>query len=61
MKEVIIKILLLSTLLSYLVKYGGRYLPIESSNINAIIAIITPTLVMAILLFLRANKQPSNN
>lgn len=60
MKEVIIKILLLSTMLSYLVKYGGRFLPIVGNNFNALIAIITPSLVMGILLFWRSKKIINN-
>ena len=43
-------------MVSYLVKYGGRLLPIEGNNLNVLIAIIMPSLVMAILLFWRAKK-----
>jgi hypothetical protein len=46
----VIKVLLLSTLISILIKYGGQFLPIEGTSINALIAILLPALVLGILL-----------
>lgn len=56
MTKLIFKILLLSTLLSVLVKYGLGFLSIQATTFNALIAIITPSLIMIILLFDRARK-----
>jgi hypothetical protein len=44
------KVLFLSTLISVMIKYGGQFLPIEANTNNALIAILLPALVMAILL-----------
>jgi len=46
----IIKILLVSTALSVLVKYGGRYVPIEPTNAIATIIVILPSLVIGFVL-----------
>ena len=46
----IIKILLLSTILSVLVKYGGRYVPIQPTNAIAIVIVILPSLVIGLIL-----------
>ena len=46
----IIKILLLSATLSVLVKYGGRYVPIQPTNAIATIIVILPSLVIGLIL-----------
>ena len=46
----IIKILLVSTALSVLVKYGGRYVPIEPTNAIATVIVISPSLVIGFVL-----------
>lgn len=46
----IIKILLLSTALSVLIKYGGRYLPIQPTNAIATVIVILPSLIIGLIL-----------
>lgn len=46
----VLKILLLSTVLSLLVKYGGQYLPISPSITNALIIVLTPSLAIGFIL-----------
>ncbi|MCC0179050.1 hypothetical protein I4641_18945 [Waterburya agarophytonicola K14] len=46
----IIKILLFSTALSVLIKYGGRYLPIQPTNAIATIIVILPSLIIGLIL-----------
>ncbi len=46
----IVKILLVSTVLSFLIKYGGRLLPIAPTSFNALVAILTPPLLMLLVL-----------
>ncbi|MBZ8182579.1 hypothetical protein [Oscillatoria salina] len=47
------KVLFFSVILSVLIKYGGRVLPIAPSNTNAAIAICIPALVLTIALLWR--------
>ncbi len=46
----LLKVLILSAGLSLLIKSGGPYLSIASTTINALIAVLAPTIVVAILL-----------
>ncbi|MEL6494841.1 MAG: hypothetical protein AAFQ41_06920 [Cyanobacteria bacterium J06623_7] len=46
----ILKILLLSTGLSCLIKYGGVYLPLKPTTATAAIIVLTPSLVIGLLL-----------
>ena len=46
----IIKILLFSAALSVLIKYGGRYVPIQPTNAIAIIIVISPSLIIGLIL-----------
>ncbi|MDF0555262.1 hypothetical protein PY364_19480 [Kamptonema sp. UHCC 0994] len=52
----IIKLVLLSAALSLAIKYGGPSLSIPSSNAIALIAIFTPSIILAALLGWRAIK-----
>ena len=56
----ILEVLVVSTVLSYLIKYGGPHLSISDTLNNALIIVVLPTLVMAIALLARyllaANK-----
>ena len=56
----ILEVLIVSTVLSYLIKYGGPYLSISDTPNSALIIVVLPTLVMAIALLARyllaANK-----
>ncbi|MBD1808014.1 hypothetical protein H6F98_21530 [Microcoleus sp. FACHB-SPT15] len=50
----ILKVLIFSGGISTLIKYGGSSLPVEATAVNALIAIVTPTIVLAIALLWRA-------
>ncbi|HAA33038.1 MAG TPA: hypothetical protein DCE56_41610 [Cyanobacteria bacterium UBA8553] len=52
----ILKVLIFSAGISALIKYGGPYLPVDATSVNALIAVLTPTLVLAIALWLRSRK-----
>lgn len=49
----VVEVLIISTLLSYAIKYGGPYLSISATSLNALIIVILPTVVMAIALSIR--------
>lgn len=49
----IIKILIFSAILSYLLKYGGRLLPLEPSAMNALLGIVVPPTMMGLALWWR--------
>ncbi len=46
----IFKILLISTGLSFLIKYGGQQLPIEETNLTAIVIVLLPSVVIGLIL-----------
>ena len=46
----IFKILLVSTLLSILIKYGGEYVPIQPTTTTAIIIVLFPSVAIGFLL-----------
>ncbi|CBN58949.1 MULTISPECIES: hypothetical protein [Kamptonema] len=52
----ILKIFSLSAALSLTIKYGGPSLSVPSSNAIALIAILTPSIILAALLGWRALK-----
>ncbi|MDJ0517869.1 MAG: hypothetical protein QNJ74_16995 [Trichodesmium sp. MO_231.B1] len=56
----ILKVLILSAGLSLLIKYGGPYLSISSTAINALIAVLIPPIVVGILLGWRLSQQVEN-
>ncbi len=56
----IIKVLILSAGLSLLIKYGGPYLSIPSTAINALIAVLIPPIVVGILLGWQLLQQVEN-
>ncbi len=55
--NVILKVLILSAGVSALIKYGGSYLPVEATSVNALIAVLTPPLILAIALLWRSRKS----
>lgn len=60
----IFELLIISTVLSYIIKYGGSYLSIFVTPQNALLVVLMPTVVMAIALLVRyaiAWKQHQNN
>ncbi len=46
----IIKVLLLSTGLSYLIKYGGQQIPTQPTNSLALIIVLLPSVIMGLVL-----------
>jgi len=46
----IVKILLYSTALSYLIKYGGQHLTIEPTNVLVIAIVLAPSLIIGLIL-----------
>ena len=46
----IVKILLLSTVLSWLIKYGGRYLVLEASTTTALTIVLLPSVIIGLIL-----------
>ena len=45
-----LKILLFSSVLSVLIKYGGRYVPIQPTNAIALTIVILPSLIIGLIL-----------
>jgi hypothetical protein len=54
---VIIKVFVFSLLISWAIKYFGPYLSLSPNNINVLIAVLTPTIIMGSLLLWRFNDQ----
>ncbi|MEL7008714.1 MAG: hypothetical protein AAGM29_08905 [Cyanobacteria bacterium J06588_4] len=46
----IAKILLLSTGLSLLIKYGGKYPPLQPTNVTALAIVLMPSLIIGLVL-----------
>ncbi|MUL37173.1 hypothetical protein [Gloeocapsopsis dulcis] len=57
----VFKVLLLSTVISVLIKYGGSYLPLSPTSTPALIVVLLPSIVMAIALFQRFQQQSSDS
>lgn len=53
----VVKILIYSTILSVLIKYGGQLLPISPTVMIAIAAILLPSIIIAIALTWRSQQQ----
>ncbi len=53
----VVKIFIFSTVLSVVIKYGGQLLPISPTVIIAIAAILLPSIIIAIALSWRSQKQ----
>ena len=53
----VVKVLLISTVLSFLIKYGGRYVPVEPSTTVAAIAVLSPSLIIGFILGWRYLKR----
>ena len=52
-----LKVVLLSAILSFLIKYGGKFMPITSNSINALILVLLPTLILSLILGWRSQQQ----
>ncbi len=57
----ILKVFLLSLGVSVLIKYGGPSLPVDGTSLNALIAVVTPSLILAIAFLWRAGKYRQLN
>lgn len=57
----ILKVLALCAGISILIKYGGSSLPVAATTVNVLIAVLAPTLVLAIALLWRAGKYRQLN
>ncbi len=53
----VVKILIYSTILSVLIKYGGQLLPISPTVMIAIATILLPSIIIAIALTWRSQQQ----
>jgi len=54
------KVLILSAGVSVLIKYGGPSLAVAATSVNALIAVVTPSLILAIALLCRASRLTSS-
>jgi hypothetical protein len=52
----ILKVVVASALISVAIKYGGPYLPVQGTPTTALIAVLSPSILMAILLSMRRWK-----
>lgn len=57
----ILKVLVISTGLSALIKYAGPALEVGATPINALILVFLPTLAIAIALWWRGKQQGQQN
>ena len=57
----VVKLFVLSGLLSVLIKYAGPNLPIAATNINALIIVLLPIVTIAIALFWRFQAALKND
>lgn len=55
----IFKVVFVSTLFSFLVKYGGRLLTIKPNNFLVIIIVLLPSFVLGLILGFRSLKKQS--
>lgn len=53
----VVKILICSTVLSVVIKYGGQLLPISPTVVIAIAAILLPSIIVAVALGWRSQQQ----
>ena len=56
----VIKIFIVSTILSVLIKYGGQLLPISPTFMIAITTILLPSIIVAIALTWRSYTQANS-
>lgn len=56
----LLKVLVLSAVISVLIKYGGPVLNINGTSLVALILVLLPTVVLAIVLWWRFNQRVKN-
>ena len=59
--EFVVKVILLSTVLSFAIKYGGRYLSIPSTNLVAAIIVCSPAIAIGLILGWQYWHLPPNS
>jgi hypothetical protein len=57
----LLKVLILSLGISFFIKYAGPSLRVPATSLNALIAIVSPTIILAIALGWRALKSQEPN
>ena len=57
----IVKIFILSSILSVVIKYGGQLLPIAPTGIIAIAAILLPSIIVGLALSWRSQQKKLSN
>jgi hypothetical protein len=57
----ILKVFILSLGISVLIKYAGPSLPVGATSVNALIAVLTPSLILAIAFLWRVGKYGALN
>lgn len=53
----ILKVFIASAVIAIAIKYGGAYLPVQGNTPTALIAVLTPSIVMAMLFGWRWQKE----
>nr|WP_234300629.1 hypothetical protein [Sphaerospermopsis aphanizomenoides] len=56
----LLKLLLLSTFISFLIKYAGPMLLVPATSLNALILVLLPTVIMIPVLLARLPAQKQN-
>ncbi|MEG4027728.1 MULTISPECIES: hypothetical protein [unclassified Microcoleus] len=54
----ILKVFLISAVISLIIKYGGPIISIPLTAFNALIAVFTPSIILAAVLGWRSRQQP---
>ena len=56
----VLKVLFLSAILSFLIKYGGKFMPIASTTLDTLILVLSPTLILSLILGWRWQQQENS-
>jgi hypothetical protein len=56
----LLKLLLLSTVISFLIKYAAPMLLLQSTSLNALVLVLLPTIIMTTLLLGRMAGERQN-
>ena len=52
-----LKVLLLSAILSFAIKYGGKFIPLTDGTFDALILVLSPTIILSLILGWRWQQQ----
>ena len=53
----VLKVVFFSAILSFLIKYGGKFVPITSTTFTALIIVLLPTLILSLIFVWRWQQQ----